>query len=119
VAENRRCLLVKRIHKLLGIIGVLLLVSTLVFISSCAENGSPSDAKIKFTFHSGCPSVEVKVYLDNEYTDLIYTDGSYEYHVDPGAVSYLIRRSSDNEVIWSGQVNIPEGMIQGVTLTCS
>ena len=90
------------------------------FIPGCVDDDDgPSDAVMEFTFHSGCPSVEVKLYIDNEYRDLIYTDGSYQYHVDPGTHSYTIRRTSDNEVLWSGQITISEGIIQPVTLTCS
>jgi len=102
----------------------MVLVSS-IFIYGCTETeDNPSDSIIKFTFHPDCPSVQVKVYIDNEYKDLIYSDGVYQYHVDPGTHDYSIRRSSpnqalDNKVIWSGQITLDKGTIQGITLTCS
>lgn len=109
----------KRNLNFLSVISLLLIILTLSLGSTCNKATSPSDAIIKFTFHPDCPSVKVKVYINNEYKDLIYTDGSYEYHVKPGTHSYSIRRAGDNKVIWSGQVTVKEGKKQGITLTCS
>ena len=100
---------------------ILTVMLTGLLVISCSEEedkSSPSDAIIKFTFHPDCPSVRVKVYIDLEYRDLIYTDGSYQYNIKSGTHSYSIRRATDNEVLWSGQVTVTKGVIQGVTLTC-
>jgi outer membrane lipoprotein-sorting protein len=97
-----------------------LIFLAMIFISGCTEvDDGPSDSIIKFTFHPDCSSVKLEVYIDNEYSDLIYSDGSYQYHVDPGTHSYSLRRASDSKVIWSGQITVPKGKIQNITLTCN
>ena len=103
----------------IALMAVLLCLSVFCMGNDCGGEEGPDDGIIEFTFHSGCAQVEVKLFIDEEFKGPIMTNGSYKYNVAPGTHSYAIRKIADNNLLWSGQLEVPKGVNQGVTLTCT
>ncbi len=105
---------------------LLLFLAILSFSLACEEDsddGASSNEKpqIKFVFDSGCPTnAQVKIYIDNELIDQVFSNGSFSYDVSTGRHSYTIRGSNTNNVIWEGQTDkLSSGQTARITLLCN
>ena len=96
-----------RSKKVLASAIILMGILTLVLGLSCDENLSPEPKSyLSFQFRSGCPQIELEVFIDDNFKDTIYPTGKHKYRVSPGTHTWVIQRASDDEAMWSGDCEI-------------